>query len=154
MGLVLTGKQGKSVAVAGDAIRIEKQGLLTGRREKTLPIRNITSVEVKKPGAFAGFIQFSIAGGKARDSSYTLTGGAYDAVNDENSCVFNGQEAYEIALQIKAYVENWAAQQTSGVASAPRSVADELRKLKALADEGLLTREEFEQQKQLLLGAR
>ena len=79
MELVLEGSQGKTLTVQGDVIRIEKGGLLTGKREKTIPIRNVTSVEVKKPGGFAGFIQFSIAGGKARDSSYSLSGGAVAA---------------------------------------------------------------------------
>lgn len=107
--LVLHGNQGKTLFVAGGVVRIEKQGgMLTGKREKTIPIRNITSVEVKQPGAFVGFIQFSIAGGRARDSSYTMTGGSFDAVQDENSVVFKGQEPYEMALKIKAYIENWS----------------------------------------------
>lgn len=154
MELVLHGRQGKTLFVAGDVIRIQKDGVLTGKREKTILIRNITSVEVKKPGMFTGFIQFSIAGGKARDSSYTLTGGAFDAVQDENSLVFNGQEPYEQALKVKAYVESWGA--TGGTSSqgsaAPVSVADEIRKLKGLAEDGLITTEEFEQKKRQLLG--
>jgi hypothetical protein len=133
--LVLSGRQGKTLTVMGDLIRIEKQGLLTGKREKTILIRNITSVEVKKPGGFVGFIQFSIAGGKARDSSYTLTGGAIDAVKDENSVVFNGSEKYEVALKVKAYVEAWSISQPQ-TQSQPVAVsaADEFRKLMALTD--------------------
>jgi ribosomal protein L28 len=34
--LVLQGNQGKTLYVSGDTIRIEKQGLLTGKREKTI----------------------------------------------------------------------------------------------------------------------
>ena len=49
MELILEGKQGKTVHVAGDAIRIVKKGLFSGRNERTLLIRNISSVEVKKP---------------------------------------------------------------------------------------------------------
>src|SRR3954470_14279401 len=96
--LVLEGKQGKMLTVSGDTIRIQKTGFLTGKREKTILIRNVTSVEVKKPGGFAGFIQFSIAGGKARDGSYTLSGGAMEAAQDENSVLFVGNDKYEIAL--------------------------------------------------------
>lgn len=154
MELVLHGNQRKTLTVAGDSVRIEKKGLLTGKREKTFPIRNITSVEVKKPGAFVGFIQFSIAGGTAHDSSYKLSGGAFDAVKDENSVVFNGQEKYEIALKVKAYVEaRSTGRQRATLAQKVTSfsVADEIRKLKALLDEGLLTAEEFEQKKKKLL---
>jgi hypothetical protein len=134
MELVLQGLQGKTVSVSGDSIKFEKKGFLSAKREKTLPIRNVMSVEVKKPGAIAsGFLQFSIAGGKARDSSFTLTGGAFDAAKDENSIVFTGGDKYETALKIKAYVE-------------------ECRKLKALMDEGIITAEAFEKKKKQLLG--
>lgn len=152
MEIVLQGKQGKTLTVAGDQVRIEKRGLLTGKREKTIAIRNISSVEVKKPGGFVGFIQFSIAGGMPRDSSFTLSGGAIDAVKDENSVVFNGTEAYEIALKVKAYVEAWSAVQPTAQASVAVSLADEIRNLKSLLDEGLLTAEEFAQKKRQLLG--
>lgn len=101
--LVLHGRQGKTLTVSGDTVRIQKESLWTSSREKAIAIRNITSVEVKKPGTFVvGFIQFSLAGGIARDSSYTWSGGAYDAAIDENSVTFTGTEAYEIALGIKA----------------------------------------------------
>jgi hypothetical protein len=151
--LVLEGSQGKRVIVEGDVVRIEKQGMFSGRRDKTLPIRNITSVEVKQPGLFVGFIQFSIAGGKARDSSFTVSGGAYDAVLDENSVVFKGTSKYEVALQIKEYVDNWAPVRDATVTPAPdASVADEIRKLKTLVDDGLITPAQFEHQKRRLLG--
>lgn len=153
MNLTLEGKQGKTVIVAGDSIRIQNKGMLTGMREKTLPIRNITSVEVKKPGGFAGFLQFSVAGGAARDSSYMVSGGAIDAAKDENSILFTGKDKYETALKIKAHVEEWSAKQHSGSPSAaPTSVSDEIRKLKALCDEGLITPEQFEAKKKQMLG--
>ena len=75
-----------------------------------------------------------------------------DAVNDENSVVFNGNDNYETALKVKAYVEAWSAnsqQDQSGPVAA--STADEIRKFKALLDEGLLTADEFAQKKKQLL---
>jgi hypothetical protein len=152
--LVLCGLQRKTLSVAGDSVQIEKKGILTGARHKTLAIRNITSVEVKKPGAFSGFIQFSIAGGKARDSSFTFTGGAFDAAGDENSVMFTGQENYDVALSIKAYIESWPAQPSGESHKNERAstVADEIRSLKALLDDGLLTPDEFNAKKKQLLG--
>ena len=152
MDIVLKGLQGKTLLVSGDSARIEKVGWLGGKREKTLPIRSITSVEVKRPGAFSGFIQFSIAGGKALDSTYTLTGGAFDAAKDENSVVFVGTENYEIALTIKSYVETWASKHETRSALSGPPVAEEIRQLKTLLDEGLLTADEFAQKKKQILG--
>ena len=149
----IDGRQGKSVIVEGTTVKILKKGsILAAERNKTIPIRNITSVEVKKPGAmFVGFIQFSIAGGKARDSSFTLSGGAYDAVQDENSIVFSDQEAYQKALEIKEYVENFSEPRDQGNATS-NSVADEILKLKSLLDQGILTQSEFDEKKKQLLG--
>jgi uncharacterized membrane protein len=152
MSIVLEGRQGKSVVVEGGTVKIVKKGgVFAAPREKTIPIRHISSVEIKKPGMAVGFIQFSLAGGRARDSSFTLTGGAYGAVQDENSVVFQGQEQYRTALKIKEYVETFEEPQTARSAE-PVSTADEIRKLKTLLDEGILTDEEFEAQKRKLLG--
>ena len=107
MSLVLHGGQGKSLFVSRDSIRIVQEQLAE-RRDKTILIRNITAVEVKKPGAFDGFIQFSFAGGTPRESANTFTGGAFDAARDENSVTFSGTDEYDIALKIKVYVESWS----------------------------------------------
>ena len=146
MSLVLHGGHGKTLFVSRDSIRIVQEHL-SERHDKGIPIRNIASVEVKKPGAFDGFIQFSIPGGKAHDSSHTFTGGAFDAARDENSVTFSGSDEYDIALKIKVYIESWAEH-----GQPPFAVADEIRKLKALLDEGVLTAEEFAGKKKQLLG--
>jgi hypothetical protein len=107
MSLVLHGGQGKTLFVSRDSIRIVQEHLAE-RRDKTILIRHITAVEVKKPGAFDGFIQLSFAGAMPHDSSYSLTGGAYDAARDENSVTFSGMEEYDVALKVKVYVESWS----------------------------------------------
>jgi len=91
---------------------------------------------VKKPGAFDGFIQFTIAGGVPHDHSASLTGGAFDAARDENSVTFTDQDSYDLALKIKLHVESWTP-------PAGGSTADEIRKLKGLADDGVITAEQF-----------
>ncbi len=151
--LILEGQQGKMVHVADSTIRIHKAGgIFSADRDKTIPIRNISSVEVKKPGFFVvGFIQFSIAGGAARDSSYTITGGTWDALQDENSVTFTGDENYEIALRIKRYVETYR-EPAVEIKRESVSAADEIFKLKALMDQGILTPEEFNAKKKRLLG--
>lgn len=151
--IILNGKQGKQIVVENATVKIVKKGgILSSKREKTIPIRNITSVEVKKPGALVvGFIQFSIAGGKARNSSFTFTGGAFDAVQDENSVIFQDKLSYETALEIKEYVENYSETQNV-TAPANNSPADEIVKLKNLLDQGIITQQEFDAKKRQLLG--
>jgi len=148
MSLVLHGGHGKTLFVAPGSIRIVQEHL-DERRDTSILTRHITCVEVKKPGAFDGFIQFSFAGGKPHDNAHTITGGSFDAARDEHSVTFSGMDAYDIALKIKLNVESWSP--TDGPAAAA-PVADEIRKLKALVDEGTLTPDEFLARKRQLLG--
>ena len=156
--LELRCRQGKTVIVEGASIKIVKRAwLFAAERQKTFPIRNISSVEVKEPGIAAGYIQFAIAGGTVRNSSFTLTGGAFDAVKDENSAVFTDRAAYETALKIKEYVETYQTQlladRGTDFSDPPSvaSVADEIVKLKTLMDQGVISPEEFSTQKRRLL---
>jgi len=138
MSLVLHGGQGRSLFVSRDSIRIVVERLAE-RHDTGIPIRNIAAVEVKKPGASDGFIQFSIAGGKAHDHAVT----------------FGGSAEYDIALKVKLYIESWPSHEGHTVTDReqPLSAADEIRKLKALHDDGVLTADEFTaKKKQLLLG--
>ena len=154
MSLKLEGLQGKTAVVDGNNIRIiKKGGVFSAQREKAIPIRNISSVEVKKPGTFtSGFIQFSIAGGIARDSSFTFTGGAFDAASDENSVLFINDQNFQIAVQIKQYIESESASVSAPPQAAVVSAADEIMKLKTLVDAGILTQDEFAAKKKQLLG--
>ncbi len=106
MSLVLHGGQGKSLFVAPGSIRIVQEHLAE-RRDKAILIRHISAVEVKKPGAFHGYIQFSFAGGTPREASGTFTDGAFDAARDENSVTFTTLDDYDVALKIKVLVESW-----------------------------------------------
>lgn len=153
MKLELKGRQKKSVIVEGNTVKIIKEGgIFASERIKTLPIRNIASVEVKKPGAmFTGFIQFAIAGGKTLDSSFKISGGTFDAAQDENSVVFADDTSYKIALKIKEYIENYTEEKGTST-TIQQSQADELRKFKSLLDDGIITAEEFEKKKKELFG--
>ena len=138
MSLVLHGGQGRSLFVSRDSIRIVEEHL-ADRHDTGIPIRNIAAVEVKKPGASDGFIRFSIAGGKAHDHAVT----------------FRGSDEYDVALKVKLYIESWPPHEghaASDRGQPPLSGADEIRKLKALLDDGILTSEEFAAKKKLLLG--
>jgi hypothetical protein len=122
-----------------------------GRGNKRIPLASIVSVQWKPATSmFAGFIQFETAGqGGTRSRSGRQT---QDAMKDENSVVFRSgalpafQALREAVEQALASLHNAQPQM-----AAPVSVADELTKLADLAQQGLLTQQEFEQQKARLL---
>jgi hypothetical protein len=107
MEIVLEGRQGKSAIVKDNILIIVKKGkIFTAQREMILPIKDITSVRVMKPEKLlAGFIQFSTIARRQEDTEllWYLTG-VFDAVKDENSVVFDGNEKYELALKIKNHI--------------------------------------------------
>lgn len=107
--LTLKGQQGKTVVVERGSIRMTKQGcVLAPPRQRTIPVRQVTAVEVRKPGGvFAGFIRFVTADEVALDGALGLSGRAFDPTKDENSVVFADEASYETALQIKDYVEGF-----------------------------------------------
>lgn len=144
MTLVLHGGHGKSIFVTRDSIRLVQEHQAE-RHDKGLPIRHIAAVDVKKPGAFDGYIHFSIAGGRPHGSASGLTGGAFDAARDDNAVTFSSLEDYDVALKIKLQVESWQPHATV-------SAADEITRLRALHAAGTLTPDEFAAAKRRLLG--
>lgn len=145
----LIGVQHKSIVVEGGVVKIvKKRSIVNTAREKAIPISNISGVDVKKPGIMSrGYIQIQTAGQMSGNSTYKVTGGAFDAAQDENSVLFDKKD-YQTALEIQEYILNY----TSNPQGIPQSsAADELLKLKQLLDSGALTEQEFQEQKTKLL---
>lgn len=138
------------VAVYPDRIRLRsfRKGLMaTGLRgEKTIYLNRITSVQMKEPGITAGYIQFKTGSeGESRSSTF-------NAVSDENAVTFTQDQEIEFN-RIRDIVERQIQHLHSGTRpSVQSSLADELTKLAALRDQGVLADEEFEVQKRRLLG--
>jgi len=138
---------GGSLELLDDRLIIRRTmvlGLLHGLAgEKTIPYTNITAVQFKRAGIVNGYIQFTIAGGNESRK------GAWEAVKDENTLIFSDNETFGKARDlIEGKIAPRNAQQ-----GPPQSTAQELEKLASLLDRGLLTRQEFEQQKSVLLGS-
>lgn len=72
-----------------------------------------------------------------------------DYIKDENAIVLNSKKKYEVALQIKEYIERMQSS-TNNVNQV--SSADELIKYKQLLDGGVITQREFDLKKKQLLG--
>lgn len=140
----------------GQLVTITRKGILgrlsVGKGEKRFHISQISSVQWKPAGPFVnGFIAFSAAGGNERRSRFGSQ--TSSAVNDENSVIFTTRQkvAFE---ELRAAVEAAiAAHHGTGAAAQPAaSTADELAKLAALREQGVISDDEFQQQKQRLLG--
>jgi hypothetical protein len=146
------------VTVDNDFVTIGRKGFvakMTGnatKGEKRIPIGAIAAVQFKKPGMTNGYIQFTVPGGNESRR------GVFDASSDENTVMFNRGDLSEFE-KIRAAVEQQiisraaAPVPTTVVHQAPAaSLADELAKLAALRDQGVLTDDEFAVQKTRLLG--
>jgi catechol 2,3-dioxygenase-like lactoylglutathione lyase family enzyme len=113
--------------------------------DKTIPYANITAVQFKPAGDMLGYIQFTILGGMENHAGAGVAG----ALQDENSIAFETKDN-EIFEKVRDFVEAKIRSRADGQAHSPSAI-EALEKLANLLDRGLLTREEFEQQKSALL---
>ncbi|MEU3681471.1 DUF4429 domain-containing protein [Streptomyces sp. NPDC030592] len=146
--------QGGQITFDGQNVTITREGFLGrvthGRSDKRIAITSISAVQWKPAGAMVnGFIQLSIGGAdrQALKGSRTM-----NAAQDENSVVFTKKQQSAFEELRNALDQAIAAQHTSQtLATAPTSVADELTKFAQLAQQGIISQDEFEQQKSRLL---
>lgn len=148
----LDGGTGDILEVYEDRIVISHKGVLNFfamgiKGDKTIYYNNITSVQLKKAGVLAGYIQFSIHGGREN------IGGLLGATQDENTITINMTKNIE-AERIVTYINKKLAEIREG-GSKPTQVisqADEIKKFKELLDMGVITEEEFNAKKKQILG--
>lgn len=137
------------VTLDGFFIRIKRSSLLsrinhglTG--DRTIDIRHLSGVRVKKAGFFSGFIQFLFLG-----SSYKGIE-RFGASVDENSILYVKDEQ-RMVDEIQQYVENLLKNRNTPDLTPPRNVISEIRQFKELLDDGALTQAEFDEKKKQLL---
>ncbi|MEH6941542.1 DUF4429 domain-containing protein [Bacillus sp. JJ722] len=139
------------VTLDGNFLRFKRRGainlMIHGMDgEKTIDINNISGVQLKKAGTItSGYIQFLIIGSQENKK------GLFSATQDENTIMFIKKEQ-EMAEEIKSYIENILATKNTQPVLQGVNAADEIRKFKELADEGIISEEEFRQKKMQLLG--
>ncbi|MFJ5259101.1 DUF4429 domain-containing protein [Streptomyces sp. NPDC088387] len=146
--------QGGQLAFDGQYVSITRNGFLGrashGRGEKKLHISSISAVQWKPAGPMVnGFIQLSLGGADRQAAKGSRT---MNAAKDENSVVFTKKQQPEFE-QLRAAIEQAiaAGHAPQAPAAAAPSLADELTKLAALRDQGILSPAEFEAQKARLL---
>lgn len=144
-----------SIELIGNKIIIRRKGLMSKlahgiKGDKEILIRTISSIQFKEAGILNGYIQFSFSGGKEN------TGGILDAGKDENTLFFTKkqQPAFEkLKSIIEEKIEALNNNNNTQTQQAPLvNVADEIKKLAELRDNGILTEEEFTAKKKQLLG--
>lgn len=134
------------VVIEGDLMTLIPRGVinlfnkgLSG--EKTYRIKDIVSVQIKKPRLTNGYIQFGIVG----DSSHKQ--GIYSAVGDENTVMFS-QKYYQDMLELKSYIESY---KEPSSASYKTSVSEELERVHNLFNKGIINQDELNSAKAKIL---
>lgn len=116
-------------------ITIKIPGLFSGET-KQFDFNHIASVEIDTPMVGFSTITFFAGGTKMSASGFTKA---------EVNQIKEGIEKGKLAVKNSSNNDN------SNASSTPSSLADELMKLKQLADAGVITAEEFEAQKKKML---
>lgn len=146
-----------TVRLDSDFVTIIRKGLLArgsiGKGEKRIPISSITAVQFKPAGPVVnGFIQFTLGGGNEAKSRFGHQ--TSSAARDENSVIFHRRQSTQFA-ELRDAVETAIAARHRAHAhpppATPESIPDQIGKLAALRDSGILTEEEFQQKKSDLL---
>jgi len=148
---------GADIKLGKDFIRLNENSLTIRREgtmnflihglkgEKDIYYKNITSIQIKKAGSLTGYIQFELQG-----SSSNL-GGLTGAMSDENSVALYTQKHNEIAQEIKKFIESkMFAKEPSSKANDTNQYSD-LRELKKLLDEDIITEEEYKDKKEKIM---
>lgn len=145
---LLKGVNGQ-LEVYSSKIVIKRKGILSKmtqgffKGDKSIYIKQITAVQVKNGGILTnGYIQFTIGGG------IESTKAILAATRDENSVIFK-KKHNDLVREIQSYIEKQM-EKTDGVQTT-QGISDEIRKLKALFDDGILTQDEFEKKKKQML---
>lgn len=150
--MIFDGRNGGVVELLDNSLVIRRKGVLSAlnqglKGEKRIPYSSITSVQFKEVGFTTGYIQFGVLGGRESRA------GVWDAVKDENTVLFT-KEASNDFRRLRDLVEERIRGGPAAQSSTPQiSVTEELTRLADLRDRGVLTDEEFQEQKRRLLDA-
>lgn len=148
------------VILDNDKLTIRRKGVRSFAKhglkgDKTIMLKQISSIQLKEAGLTTGYIQFVIIG------SQEAKGGLKQALEDENSIVFGGtfddKTLNRNAREIKSYIEQFNSIKPveSGVTNIIKNddKYDKLKKLKDLLDNNIIKQEEFEKEKSKLLNS-
>lgn len=137
------GYDGEMELLDNSTLRIQKGKKDAGR---TIKLADVVSVTLKKPGlTMAGCLHVQVLGAK----TYSAVANATHYATDMNAICFRKKE-YDSAVAFKDALD--AAIASKGDDRQQTTSADELRQLKQLLDDGIITQEDFDRKKEKILG--
>lgn len=152
---------GTTLCVRGSNLVLVKKN-----SQESLPFSSIQSFRVQKPN-ITGYGGVEIKTAQANSFGINLGFGIAAALGSTYGFQFK-KDYYGVALSIQTAIENFrnnsapadtstnddsrALSESDAAQSSVSSVADELRALKSLMDDGIITEEEFAEKKRQLLG--
>ena len=149
--LVVTGIGGRTVSLRGSSICIRRPGtLMFDETEKLISIRQIAAIEVTPR-----YLRVILSNSHPNKFKFSLDAGLSDALlKDEHAIVFNGPKDYKKALRLQQFVAEYGEKPARSAPMPPteRSIADQIRELKTMLDDGLITDAEFQAKKKQILG--
>lgn len=140
------------ITVTEESLTINRKGIINTmnhgvKGEKTIPFKNITAIQLKKPGMTNGYIQFTLLGGNESK------GGVFAAAADENTLMFS-KKYLDDMVELKDFIESQQSKINSqNVVNniSEKSVAEQIKEFKELLDLDIITQEEFDKKKLELL---
>jgi len=137
-----------TISFDGQVVSITREGALArmsfGKGEKRIPVHSITAVQIKPANALTnGFIQLSMGGGVERGGQ--LGSRTMNAASDENSIIFLKKQQADFE-RVRDEIERAIVGGRQPQQAAP-DLADQLGKLAALRDQGILSEAEFQAKK-------
>lgn len=140
---------GKSIiTIDNDTLTIEHKGTLSFMSKgligkKTIKISQISATQYKKFGITNGYLQFVIIGSQESKK------GLNEAQHDENTVLWAHKKQNAYAEEIIDYINNY--NNSNNQIKNSEDKYDKLAKIKKLLDDGTISLEEFETEKQKIL---
>lgn len=126
-----------------------------GNRE--IYFSDIKAIEFKKPTIYSnGYLQFITNAESTQNQKVGIMGTKLEASKDPNAIIVRAFNKKTVEKSVEAYdkateILNKYKGTTQTTHTPPLSNADEIKKYKALLDDGVITQEEFDNKKQQLL---
>lgn len=122
--------------------------ILTKKKEERIPCTSIRAITVKEHGITYGKFTFTVD--QQNTAGIRVGFGITAAIGAERNFFFRNSDAWK-AREMRDYILE--CQKPAPAAAAPQTdAADQIRKLKSLLDDGILTQAEFDAKKKQILG--
>jgi hypothetical protein len=120
-----------------------------GEGEHSIPLSQIVSVIVKKPGLTSnGLIHIQTVASQGTSATKTKIEYSMDM-----NTVFFTKSSYQEALAFKDAIENAITKQNESPASVePSNLTSQLKELKELLEQGFISKDDYEKKKNSILG--